>query len=596
MKGYSIRQAIAAAVLIWAAVLMVPELLGIHWGNVLVLTLLWAYLCVAWNLTGGMLGQISFGHAAFFGIGAYASTALLIRFGLSPWLGMLAGGAVAVLAAFLVGYIPFRWRLTHLVFALFTMAFDFVLLYLVGGLSFLGDVNGLYLPVGTDPWMFQFADRSFYLTTIAALLTLALFLTVALSRTATGQFWRAIRENEEAAAAVGINLFRMKQAGLAISAFLTALGGTFYVQYVAFIDPHSAFGMDIAIKLILFTVVGGIGTLLGPLAGAVVLVPLGEILRTELTGGPGFAGISGLVYGIALIGVILAAPHGLVGSFTGRGRKAAVPAEEGEPSPGVAAPEKPAAPSGGTLLEVAGLDKCFGGVHAVKDVSFTVEAGEILGIIGPNGAGKTTVFAMLSGFQQPDSGRIRFLGRPIEGLEPHQACRAGIARTFQITQTFPGFTVLETVTTAAWAGHSRHAADAAARRLLQETGLWPRRHILCANLTLAEQRRLEIARALATQPRMLLLDEVMAGLTPTEIQEVVAYVAGLRERGLTVVMTEHVVRVVMSLCRRVLVLDAGEVIALGTPEAVSRDPKVIEAYLGRKSASSMQVPAPASSS
>ena len=595
MKGYSIRQAIVAGVLIWAAVFLVPELLGIHWGNVLILTLLWAYLCVAWNLTGGMLGQISFGHAAFFGIGAYASTALLIRFGLSPWLGMLAGGAVAVLAAFLVGYIPFRLRLTHLVFALFTMAFDFVLLYLVGGLPFLGDVNGLYLPVGTDPWMFQFADRSYYLYTIAALLTLALFLTVALSRTATGQFWRAIRENEEAAAAVGINLFRMKQAGLAVSAFLTALGGTFYAQYVAFIDPHSVFGLDIAIKLILFTVVGGIGTLLGPVVGAVVLVPLGEVLRTELTGGPGFAGISGLVYGIALIGVILAAPHGLVGSFTGRGRKATVPAEEGESSPGSAAPEKPSVPSGGTLLEVAGLDKRFGGVHAVKDVSFTVEAGEIFGIIGPNGAGKTTVFTMLSGFRQPNNGHIRFLGRPIEGLEPHQVCRAGIARTFQITQTFPGFTVLETVTTAAWASHDRHAADALARRLLQETGLWPRRHILCANLTLAEQRRLEIARALATQPRMLLLDEVMAGLTLTEIQEVVAYVAGLRERGLTVVMIEHVVRVVMNLCQRVLVLDAGEVIALGTPEIVSRDPKVIEAYLGRKPAGLPLAPSPAPS-
>lgn len=590
MNGFSLRHAGIAVALIWSAVLLVPALLGSHWGNVLMLTLLWAYLCVAWNLIGGMLGQISFGHAAFFGIGAYTSTTLLLRFGLSPWLGMVAGGAVAAAAAFIVGYVPFRWRLSHLVFALFTMAFDFVLLYLVGGLPFLGDVNGLYLPVGgPDLWMFRFENRNSYMVTVAAFLTLAIFLTVVLSRTAIGQFWRAIRENDVAAAASGINLFRMKQAGLALSAVLTAMGGTFYAQYVAFIDPHSVFGMDIAIKLIMFTVVGGIGTLLGPIVGAMVLVPLGEILRTELTGGSQFSGISGLVYGIALIVVILAAPHGLVGAIASRWRKTAAPPEDSEPAPELPASKKETRPSSRVLLEVEEINKRFGGVYAVKNVSFSINEGEIFGIIGPNGAGKTTMFTMLSGFQRPNSGQIRFEGRAIEGLEPHQVCRAGIARTFQITQTFPGFTVLDTVTTAAWVGQSRHQADTIGRRLLHETGLWPRRHVLCANLTLAEQRRLEIARALATQPRVLLLDEVMAGLTATEIQEVVTYVASLGERGLTVVMTEHVVRVVMGLCQRVLVLDAGEVVALGTPEAVSRNPDVIEAYLGSKPAGRLPI-------
>lgn len=588
------NQTVVALLVLWAGIAFVGLYVNSYWVTVGVSLVMWIYLATAWNVVGGMLGQVSFGNAAFFGIGAYSAIYLSSVWGISPWIGMLVGAALAAITALAVGYLPFKMRLSPLVFALLTLAFSYMLLYGVSGIESLGGTNGLFASAsGQTFWDFRFTDPVTLLIVIGAFTTVELLLIQALYSGRLGFFWRAIHDNEAAAAAMGIDVFRVKQFTFALSGFLTAFAGSFFAQNVGFVDPASAFGIETTIFILLYAVVGGAGTLLGPVLGTVLLMPAGELLRVKLSE-IGGASANHLIYGIALMAAILLFPGGIVkalGPFgLSRGRLS-TPDLRPNMVPQSAQPKIAQIPAAAAtvLLELKGVTKRFGGLVALRDVTFSIPKGAIIGLIGPNGAGKTTLFSCLAASIAPTSGTVRFEGRLVRGLRPDIACARGIGRTFQITQAFPTMTMSEVVYTAALGNAPSADAAAIAANALEKTGLWRRRNEICANLTLAEQRRLEIARALATRPTLILLDEIMAGLTPREIDEAIALIRSIRETGITVLLIEHHIRAVMALSERILVLDAGELIADGTPAEIKTNQKVLEAYLGAPETEEMVV-------
>ena len=548
--------------------------------DLLITVLLYAFWATAWNILGGMAGQLSFGHAIFIGVGAYTSSILFVHFGVNPWLGMFVGAAFAAAIGLFIGYVSFRYGLRDVYFSLTTLAFAEIVFLLVGNTDYhglFGGQGGVRFPVvEPSPLIFQFASKVGYYYVVATLLAVALALTWWIRRSRLGYYLIAIRENERTAQAIGINITRYKLVAVAVSAALTALGGTFYAQYYLFIDPPSVLHSSLSIAVLLPAIVGGMNTRLGPLVGAFILIPVSEQLRTMLSGG--VAGGHLVVYSLVIILVMLFIPQGLVGWIAGRSGARPRTSTDGTSHRSALMPNAP-------MLEVENVTKTFGGLAAVRNLSFGVERGEIVGIIGPNGAGKTTTFEIITGFQAPTEGQVRFKGEPIAGLRPYETARRGLGRTFQIPQPFPSFTVLDNIMAAAFMHRpSRPKAEQKARAVLERVGMAARADVLAKNLTLADTKRLEIARALAIDAELILLDEVMAGLTAVEADDAIALLLSLnRNDGLTFLVIEHIMQIIMSISQRIVVLHHGEKIAEGTPDQVSQDARVIESYLGEES-------------
>jgi len=568
------------------AILASPFLVGNPFYTDIVVTIFYySALCLAWNLVGGYAGQFSLGHTAFFGIGAYTSTLLFLNLGLSPWFGMLVGGFMAALLA-LVVFTP-CFRLKGFYFCLASIALAEVLRIIAvywRGLT-KGGV-GLLLPVNPDWRNFLFATKEPYLIFSFVLLVTMIGITWWLERSKLGYYLKAIKEDESAAKAVGVNVVRCKTVIMMISAFFTAIGGSFYAQYMMFIDPEIVFSMHLSIQVALFAIIGGVGTVAGPVIGAILLVPLDAFMKGWL--GTLYAGLGFVVYGAILIAVVLVIPNGVVNAAEEWMRKRSVQdrEESGEILEAIIPPPAVPIPRSGEILRVTGVNKSFGGLRAIVQMDFSVRPGEIVGLIGPNGAGKTTLFSLISAFLKPDSGSIVFSGQDAASIgSPHGMCALGLARTFQLVRPFMHMTVLDNVTTASLLRASR-VADAQARALdvVKFVGLGPMTYKSASSLTLANRKRLELARALATQPSLILLDEVMAGLNPSEINQIIELIRRIAATGVTLVVIEHVMKAVMTLSDRIVVINFGQKIAEGTPSEIVANPQVIEAYLGQEAA------------
>jgi branched-chain amino acid transport system permease protein len=311
-----------------AALAALPTFFGEHHVHIFIQILLFAYLTYCWNILGGFAGQLSFGHALFMAVGAYTSTLLLLNAGVSPWIGMIIGGMISAALGLFIGYLSFRYGIKGTYFALVTLAFTEIARIVALNTPAIGGALGLYIPIqASDLWQLKFVEKSHYYYVALGFLVLVLAVTAWLERSPFGHRLVAIRENEDAAQALGINLLRHKLFATALSAFLTALGGTLYAQYVTFIDPHTMLNMNMALEITIYSIVGGLGTMWGPLFGSIFLVPLAELIRAAL--GQSYAGVHLVVYGAVLMAVILFAPDGFMGLLKSMRRWRREPASAG---------------------------------------------------------------------------------------------------------------------------------------------------------------------------------------------------------------------------------------------------------------------------
>jgi ABC-type branched-subunit amino acid transport system ATPase component/ABC-type branched-subunit amino acid transport system permease subunit len=541
-------------------------------------------------LLTGVGGLTSFGQAAFCGFGAYTTAVLTTAYGVSPWLTLPLSLVVSGLAAVLLGLVTVRLSGHYL--PLGTIAWGLGLFYLFSKLEFLGRNDGISgippLAIGS----FRMIDPGaiYYAIWIAVLISALLTMNLLDSR--TGRAIRALRRGHIAAEAFGVETARMKLLVFIYAAVLAGLSGWLYAHFQRAANP-TPFGAQAGIEYLFVAVVGGAGYVWGGVLGAAIVVILKEVLQSYL---PlllhGEGQLETIVFGVLLVALLQLAPAGvwpwLVSLWPFEARRK-------PPDVSLALPARVrTAGTPDVLLEVSKARKQFGGVVAVNDVSFDVQAREIVALIGPNGAGKSTTFNLITGVLPPTSGDITVLGKPLHHATPQEIAKLGISRTFQHVKLVPDMSVLENVAIGAHLrGHSSALSSmfrldradearllAEAARQIERVGLADQIDAPAGSLSLGQQRIVEIARALCVDPMLLLLDEPAAGLRHLEKQHLASLLRQLRNGGMSVLLVEHDMGFVMDLADRVVVLDFGTKIAEGAPEAIKRNPEVIKAYLG----------------
>jgi branched-chain amino acid transport system permease protein len=540
-------------------------------------------------LLTGIGGLTSFGQAAFVGIGAYTSAYLSVNLGWSPWLTVFAGLFITAISALVVGWITLRMSGHYLPLA--TIAWGLSLYYLMGNVDGLGKYDGI---LGVPPILLFGWDisqgRSFFVLAWGLVLFGA-FALLNLLDSRTGRAIRAMRASTLMAEAMGVDTLRHKVGIFLIAALFASVSGWLFAHFQHTVNP-SPFSLKFGIEYLFMAVLGGAGFVWGAISGAVMTKLLEDELQVLL---PKLLGTSGsyevIVFGIVLVLVLKYLPDGvwsLVGRFLPKPQRAD---DWHDAAP---LPERTKPAHGDTVLEVKAIRKQFGGLTAVNDITFSIQAGQIVGLIGPNGAGKSTTFNLITGVLGLTSGEVDFCGHKVSGLPSREIARRGVSRTFQHVKMIPELTLLENVALGAQLRGHKGALSSMLRldraeeqslmreaaRQLERIGMGHAMHELAGNLAMGPQRLLEIARALCGDPALLLLDEPAAGLRHKEKQALAAVLRQLRSEGMSILLVEHDMDLVMDVTDHIVVMEFGTLLMQGTPQEVQQSPKVRAAYLG----------------
>ena len=543
----------------------------------------WIVLATSWNILSGYSGYFSFGHGAFFGAGVYTTAVLAGKYDV-PFLWTLPAAAlVAALLGLGLGAVVFRVR--HVrgeLFALLTLAATFVLATIVLNTPIDGG-PGVYLSAVPVPKLAPTASGAFYtMALVLAVGTLVIAYAIARARLGLGLF--AIHDDEDAAEVMGVPTYRYKLVAFGVSCALAGVAGGIQALFVSYVTANGTFNITVPLTVVLMSVLGGTRAWGGPAIGATAITIL--LYATTAADQP-IAGKAAV--GAVLVAAILLMPDGILGrTFAGR-RRGLLPALPVATVPAhanavVRAVESPATEGQRrALLTVRGVAKSFKGVRALDGIDLDVREGEVLAVIGPNGSGKSTLINIVSGYFRADAGSARFGDVELLALPAHRIARAGVARTYQVPRPFAHLTIRHNVALAAMFGGTAldpgHATEVALH-WLRFTGLAARADAYPGDLNLHQAKFLELARGLAARPRLVMLDEVLSGLTPAEIDDAVDLILRIRAQGTTIVLVEHVMRVVTALAERVVVLDQGRVLAEGRTADVMARPDVAAAYLG----------------